>query len=167
MNRVDFNTLYTYSDNCWRLLGETLAANPDVWEVTFKTTSSWNSIRLLLAHCIGADERIITTRLQKGVVEVPYEDRSAREWLELYQDHKKVRNGTLSYIAELTDLEIKDEKHFIPAVNGRRALTRSDMLFHIINHENYHRGQVVTALQRLDIDPPNFDFVLLKEFVIK
>jgi len=37
------------------------------------------------------------------------------------------------------------------------------VFFHIIHHENYHRGQVIMALQRFGVDPPNFDYILLAD----
>lgn len=164
MNRADFRRLFHYSDNCWRLLGETLATVPhasEIWETPFDTTSRWNTVRLLLAHCIGAEERLITLRLQNRPLPVSYEERAASDWEGLYRDHQTVRAATYAYLDSLTDAELEEDKEVWRT--ERVALTRSDALFHILNHENYHRGQVVMTLQRLGLDPPNFDYVLLKE----
>jgi uncharacterized damage-inducible protein DinB len=164
MNRTDFRRLFAYSDNCWRLLGETLATCPDVWEKPFETTSHWNTVRLLLAHTIGAEERWITLRLQNLPLPVIYEQRAALEWSGLYRDHQTVRAATYAYVERLTSAELEEEKSVEMGQGEYRVrLTRADMLFHILNHENYHRGQVITALQRFGVDPPNFDYVLLKE----
>ena len=159
MNRSDFHTLFTYSDKCWALLGETLPAAPEAWDTPFETTSAWNSVRMLLAHCVGAEERIVTLRLKNLALPVPYEDRAAADWTSLYEDHKTVRAATYSYITSLTDMQFEET---VPSLAGRTDLTRADALFQILNHENYHRGEVITVLQRLGIDPPNFDYVLLK-----
>lgn len=163
MNKADFCRLLHHSDNCWRLLGEILATGlpaAEQWETPFETTSQWNTIRLLLAHSIGAEERWITLRLQKQPLPVVYEERAAPDWNGLYQDHQTIREATYAYLNSLTDAEVEEEKEVW--INDYRALTRADVLFHILNHENYHRGQVVMALQRLGMDPPNFDYAFLK-----
>jgi len=162
MNRADFHTLFGYSDACWRLMGETLAAAPEAWDAPFETTSRWNSVRMLLAHTIAAEERMITLRLKKEAIPVPYEDRAAPDWESLYADHRQVRETTYAYLASLSDDEIAGDEIAVPSIDARPALTRADALFHIINHETYHRGEVIMTLQRLGIDPPNFDYALLK-----
>ena len=163
MNKADFHRLFRYSDNCWRLLGKTLATHPPTsatWDTPFNTTSRWNTIRVLLAHSIGAEERLITVRLQNHSLPVTYEERAASDWEGLYRDHQTIRTATYAYLDSLTDTEVGDEKEVWRVQDS--ILTRSDILFHILNHENYHRGQVVMRLQQLGIDPPNFDYVLLK-----
>jgi uncharacterized damage-inducible protein DinB len=164
MDRTDFRRLFAYSDNCWRLLDETLATCPEAWERPFETTSHWNSVRLLLAHTIGAEERWITRRLQDLALPVIYEQRAAPDRSGLWRDHQAVRAATYACLERLTDAELGEEMSVEMAQGEFRVrLTRADMLFQILNHENYHRGQVITALQRLGVDPPNFDYVLLKE----
>jgi uncharacterized damage-inducible protein DinB len=117
-----------------------------------------------LAHTIGAEERWVTRRLQDLALPVTYEQRAARDWSDLYKDHQTVRAATYAYLERLTDAELAEEQSLELAQGAYRVtLTRAEVLFHILNHENYHRGQVITALQRLGVDPPDFDYVLLKE----
>jgi uncharacterized damage-inducible protein DinB len=162
MIRTDYLKLFAYSDNCWRLLGETLATAPDAWDVSFETTSQWNSIRLLLAHCVAAEERLVTLRLRNRPLPIPYEQFAADGWDGLYSDQQAIRAETYAYLASLSDSEIEGAEIVVPATVERGAWTRSDVLFHVLNHENYHRGQVIMVLQRLGYDPPNFDYVLLR-----
>lgn len=37
-----------------------------------------------------------------------------------------------------------------------------DILYHVVNHSTYHRGQIATQFRLNDIHPPITDFVLLK-----
>ncbi len=37
-----------------------------------------------------------------------------------------------------------------------------DVLFHIINHSNYHRAQIATTLKNLGIEPPKSDYIVFK-----
>lgn len=38
----------------------------------------------------------------------------------------------------------------------------SDILFHVVNHSTYHRGQVVSQFRQNDIDPPVTDYIFFK-----
>ena len=40
---------------------------------------------------------------------------------------------------------------------GRSAMTRREILLHVVNHTTYHRGHVAGMLYRLDIFPPATD----------
>ncbi len=37
-----------------------------------------------------------------------------------------------------------------------------DVLFHVINHSNYHRAQLAMFLKKLGIDPPKSDYIFYK-----
>jgi len=163
MDRSDFQKLYTYSDNCWRQLGDVLASADDAWNKPFETTSKWNTIRLLAAHSIAAEERMISFRLLNIDLPLTYDQRAGDDWDSVYRDHKTVRAQTYAYLESLTDNEITDREIVIPATVFPIGITRADALFHIFNHENYHRGEIISALQRLGFDPPNFDYILLKD----
>jgi uncharacterized damage-inducible protein DinB len=165
MNRLDFLRLYAYSDNCWRLMGEVLTSAQGAWDTCFDTVSKWNTIRLLLAHCVAAEERLISFRLLKKEIPLSFEERAPETWDELYADQKSIRAGTYAYIASLSDSEVSEDNMAIFTLNGHNAVTRADVLYHIVNHENYHRGQIVSELQRRGFDPPNFDYILLKDIV--
>jgi len=163
MNRSNFRKQLAYSDNCWRLLDETLPASLELWDRPFETTSRWNTIRLLLAHMIGAEERWIGLRLQNIPLPVNYEERPAPTWEALYADHKAIRAATYAYLEQLTDAQLNDDTPVeLTRWSQPIGLSYADILFHILNHENYHRGQVITALQRFGMDPPDFDYVFLK-----
>jgi uncharacterized damage-inducible protein DinB len=163
MNLADFHTLFDYSDKCWALLRTVLEEHPDTFDKPFETTSNWNTIRLLLAHCIAAEERWIFLRLQDIPIPVPYEQRAPFTVEGIYADRKGIRRAARAYLAALTEAALQEETDIqLPQWNFRDKLTRADILFHMVNHDNYHRGQVVMALQRFGVDPPNFDYVLLK-----
>jgi uncharacterized damage-inducible protein DinB len=143
-------------------MGDVVAAAGDAWNTPFETTSQLNTVRLLLAHTIAAEERMLSFRLQHKEIPLSYDQRAGSSWDELYGDQKKVRAETQVYLAGLTDSEISGDEIVIPMTVFPNALTRADALYQVLNHENYHRGQVITAFQRLGFDPPNFDYILLK-----
>jgi uncharacterized damage-inducible protein DinB len=47
----------------------------------------------------------------------------------------------------------------IPSENGGLLLTMEEMVFNIINHATYHRGQIVTLLRCLGKEVPATDYV--------
>lgn len=164
MTQRDFLQLLAYSDTCWSLLRKTLEEHPEAFDTPFKTTSDWNTIRLLLAHSIGAEERWITLRLQDLPLPVSYEKRVAATLDGLYADFATIRAATHAYIRGLAEGDLEEEKAItLSQWHFSGILSRSDVLYHIVNHDNYHRGQVVMALQRMGLDPPNFDYCFLKE----
>jgi uncharacterized damage-inducible protein DinB len=158
--RADFDTLFAYSDNCRRLLYETLLSYPESFDASVETISQWSTIRLLLAHCIGAEERLVSTRIQGKTLSASYEERAATTIEELFADADTIRDRTNAYRRTLTDADYDTPlSASSPPWNN---LTISDVLFQVFNHENYHRGQIIMILQSMRIDPPNFDFILLK-----
>ena len=53
----------------------------------------------------------------------------------------------------------------IPSQNGGLLLTREGMVFNIINHATYHRGQIVTLLRCLGKEVPATDYVPYLEHI--
>lgn len=156
---MDLRALFAYSENARHLLCETLEANQDLFDVPFETRASRSSIRELLAHILGAEERWIEVRIGGRDI-VPYEDRAAENAVEMFQDWNAIRERTLAYLNRLTNgqwTEIVVHKHH----GWQDELTNEQVLFHLINHETHHRAQISMQLQRMGIDPPNFDFCLL------
>lgn len=40
--------------------------------------------------------------------------------------------------------------------------TIGDILFHIVNHSTYHRGQIASDFRESDIEPLNTDYIMFK-----
>ena len=89
---------------------------------------------------------------------VPSESRSTdilpvEYWLKFCQDnHQKTRD----YIFK-NDLEQKINYHDEAGVQFSKYTI--DILYHILNHNSYHRGQIAYELRRLEIEPPIFNFI--------
>ena len=160
---MDIGNLLDYSDNCRGLLRRTLALHPDLFHAPFETLSPYKSVRQIVAHCVGAEERWIELRIGGRALPARYEERAAATVEGLWADWDAVRAGTRHFYGRLDveGLALRIAVH-LPQWGQRRAhLTLEQILFHILNHESHHRGQVVMALQRMGIDPPDFDYVFL------
>ena len=163
MTPADFDTLFAYSGNCQEQLRRELLRDQGLFTKPFTTTSQYNTIQKLLAHCIGAEERWITARIQGRPLPVIYEERAADTIESLFEDARTIRSAS---DALRRSLSASDYQRVIPVSMPQWGvaleLSLVDIFFHILNHENYHRGQVVSLLQQNGCDPPNFDYVFLK-----
>lgn len=160
---MDIRELYRYSDNCRRLLYETVKANPQVFDTPFQTLSSHMSVRRLIAHMIGAEQRWIEKYIGGRDIE-RYENNPPETIDALFADWERQRAKTEALIAALDPAGLSRRIPVnLPHWGFEQELTIEQLLFHIINHETHHRAQVSMALQQMQIDPPNFDFIFLQD----
>src|SRR2546429_2403950 len=97
---IDIRELFRYSDNCRRLLRETLETDPEAFEARFQTLGRYNTIRLLLAHSAGAEERWVERRIGGGAV-IDYESRAAMTPDGLFRDWDGIRERTYALMESL------------------------------------------------------------------
>jgi uncharacterized damage-inducible protein DinB len=163
MTLTDFDTLFAYSDACRERLKDELSRHEELFTKPFSTTSRLDTIQKLLAHCVSAEERLVTVRIRGEALPVAYEDRAANTIEELFADARAVR-GITDDLRRGLDADGLRRVISIPLPNREAPLewSLSDIFFHILNHENFHRGQVVLSLRQFGADPPDFDYILLK-----
>src|SRR5256885_17189057 len=85
--------LHRYSDTCRRVLQETLEANPETFDTRFPTTGVYDTVRMLLAHSVGAEERWVERRIGGGAV-IDYEGRAGSTIAGLFPDWDGIRERT-------------------------------------------------------------------------
>ena len=66
------------------------------------------------------------------------------------------RNVTISYL-ETWDHEAKVDFH--DSEGTLLSKDTVDILYHILNHSNYHRAQIARELRTLGLDVPSFNFI--------
>ncbi len=161
---MDIQRLLAYAENARRLLRETLAAHPQTLDQPFETMAQHKSIAQLVAHLIGAERRWTLGRLYGEAAPPRYEDGAAQTLEGLFDDWATIRARTLAFAAcaDAADLArvITTE---LPQWGETLTLTVEEVLLHICNHQAWHLGQISMALQRLGVDPPNFDYVFLRD----
>ena len=163
MTPNDFDTLFAYSDACREQLRIVLRKHEELFTKPFATTSKYNSIQKLLAHCVGAEERWLLRRIKGESLPVIYEERVSDTLEGLFTDAQTIRQAINNFRGELTENDYRRVISIsLPQRETPLDLSLSDIFFHIINHENYHRGQVITLLQQNGVEPPDFDYVLWK-----
>ena len=151
--------LLAYSDNCRRVLKETLEANAAAWDGPIVPKPMWfSTIREIVAHTAGAEERWVRMRLQGE--DVPfYTDRAPASIEGVFADWDRFRAETRSFLASRNAGDM-ETVHTLTMQNGWTGdLTVTQILFHVLNHETHHRAQVSLILQQMGIEPPDFDYI--------
>ena len=70
----------------------------------------------------------------------------------------------IEYTDSLTQQELDSTVYFEFIGGEKSQLTRSEILFHVVNHTTYHRGHAAAMLYQFGISPPTTDFpVYLKQ----
>jgi uncharacterized damage-inducible protein DinB len=63
----------------------------------------------------------------------------------------------VDYAASASDAQLQEVVAFEFIGGGPGALSRQDILLHVVNHTTYHRGHVATMLYDLGVFPPTTD----------
>jgi uncharacterized damage-inducible protein DinB len=109
----------------------------------------------------AAEERWIKKRILGMDVE-DYEGRAAESVEEVFADWERIRASTKTFLSELNPDDLG--RVYTIALKGGWTgdFTVEQVVFQFLNHETHHRAQVSMALQQFGIDPPNFDFAIMK-----
>ena len=159
---MDICRLLLYAENGRRLLRETLAAHPEAWDRPFETLADYATIQQIAAHMVGAEQRWTSQRLYNEPRPPRYEEQAAQTLEGVFGDWDVARARTLDF-AERADAAALARVITVamPQWGETVTLTIKEVLFHVVNHQTWHLGQVSMALQRMGIDPPNFDYPFL------
>jgi len=83
---------------------------------------------------------------------------------ELWCNVQRMDNWYVAYAAGMTEAVLEDVVNFEFVGGGAGAMTHSDIIMHIVNHGNYHRGFVGDMLYQVPTTPPATDLpVYLRE----
>lgn len=156
---MELEALFAYATRCRATLTPVLRAHPELLHQEFVTTSRFNTIAKLLAHCNGAEEAWYA-RLADKPSPTSYADRAPSDLEGLLADAETLRAQTLAFIAASSPQSLAQV--FTMTLGRPVSLTAHEILFHIVNHEQWHRAQLYTALQGFGVEPPNLDYVLLR-----
>jgi uncharacterized damage-inducible protein DinB len=70
----------------------------------------------------------------------------------------------VQYAQSLDDTSLNETVHFTYIGGDKGAMSRGDILLHIVNHTTYHRGHVATMMYNISAYPPTTDLpVFLSE----
>ena len=113
-------------------------------------------IHVLSSHILNAHEiwntRILKIPTQFGVWQL-------RNWEEMLEVDKKNYEVSLSILESEEPDEIIN---YITSTGEHYSNSIQDLLFHVINHSNYHRAQINSELKSLGLKPLITDYVFYK-----
>jgi uncharacterized damage-inducible protein DinB len=158
---MDIRRQAAYTENVRRLLREMLTAHPEVVNHSFETAAHYKTICQIVAHLIGAEQRLTMKWLYGEERPAQYEDQPAETLEGLFADWDAIRSRTLTFAASTDGAAL--ERWITMEIPQTVRLTAEEVLLHICNHQTWHLGQVSMVLQQFGIDPPNFDYILLRE----
>jgi uncharacterized damage-inducible protein DinB len=125
--------------------------------------SSYASIRDTLAHLVGVE----WIWLERWRGNSPTSREAAEFGPDKFPDVATVRKrwGTIErnlreYLLGLTEAGLLQTVSYLNLRGERWSYPLWRALWHLINHQSYHRGQVATLLRQLGIQPPQVDFLV-------
>jgi uncharacterized damage-inducible protein DinB len=138
------------------LLKYTAVADQKFIEV-FENHSNYGERALfVISHILNA-QNIWTSRI---FATVPQFERLQVHSSEALKGISEKNTTDLRLILDTQPLD--KEIHYSTAAGDRYINTVEEILYHVVNHSTYHRGQVATLLRQAGIDPPVTDLVFLK-----
>ena len=78
-------------------------------------------------------------------------------WRELREMQASLDQWYIDYAQGLSEAELSQVVSFTFVDGGPGALSRGDILLHIVNHKTYHRGYIADMLYESGLRPPTLD----------
>ena len=158
---IPLNFLQELFDYNYWARDQQLAACASVTQEQFlrPLASSYSSLRDTLAHLVGAE----WVWLERWRGRFPRAMPAAEEFRSpgaIAERWRTVEKEMREYLAGLTDEALSRSFTYVnlKGENWTYALWRT--LFHLVNHQGYHRGQVTTLLRQLGGRPVPVDFLV-------
>jgi len=76
---------------------------------------------------------------------------------QLREHQREIDGWYIRYADGLTGETLDEVVHFRFLDGGEGAMTRGDMLLHVINHKTFHRGYVADMIYQVPARPPSMD----------
>ena len=84
---------------------------------------------------------------------------------QLWQAQEAVDNWYIAWSDRMSDSELDESVAFTFVGGGQGAMTRGEMLLHVVNHTTYHRGFVADLFYQIPARPPTTDLTVFRRDV--
>jgi uncharacterized damage-inducible protein DinB len=125
--------------------------------------NSFSSLRDTLAHLVGAEY----LWLERWRGRSPRAMLAAEEFPTLAGVRERwgtVEHGVREYLARLSEEVLTRPLSYVNLKGETWTYPLWHTLFHVVNHQTYHRGQVTTLLRQLGAQPAPIDYLLAHDF---
>ncbi len=126
--------------------------------------SSFSSLRDTLAHMVGAE----WGWLERWRGHSPTREEYFRDWgserfatlASVRERWAGVERQVRDFLAQLTEARLTTPLTYTNIKGERWTYPLWQTLWHVVNHQTYHRGQVTTLLRQLGAKAPPIDFLV-------
>lgn len=137
----------------------------DKFEYDFRSNQNWlnvlikneddlsDFIRKSMSHIINVHHIWISRILEETPESHSWDVLPVRFWDQLMHDNLR---KTIEY---LEHVEFSEKVNYHSEEGVQLSKSAIDILYHILNHSNYHRAQIAMELRILGISPPAFNFI--------
>lgn len=137
----------------------------DKFEYDFRSNQKWldvltknedelsDYIRKSMSHIINVHHIWISRILEVKAESHSWDILPVRFWDQLMHDNLR---KTIEY---LEHIELTEKVNYHSEEGVQLSKSAIDILYHILNHSNYHRAQIAMELRILGITPPVFNFI--------
>src|SRR6266540_154947 len=146
--------------NAWanRLLFDAAAALSDeLYHRDLK--SSFGGIHGTLAHIVWAEQLWLNRWLLRPNPAVP-RGRDLGSLAAVRARWEEIEARRAGFVAGLPEARLDDTVRVKPTSGGEYLHSYRQMFRHLVNHSSYHRGQVVTVMRQVGVQPPSTDLIL-------
>lgn len=119
---------------------------------------SFGSLLGTMVHMLGS-QRLWLSRFagnpierRPGLADFP----DLPSWI---QGWEETAAGVEAFLAALTDEQLAAEITWTDTAGPTRTLPLWQPVLHMVNHNTYHRGQVVSLMRQLGYEPPHTDLI--------
>jgi uncharacterized damage-inducible protein DinB len=120
--------------------------------------NSFGSIQGTLAHVLGADWVWLSRWLGTSPTTFPGWDVSTHALLR--QQWRDLEGRQKAFLDELEESDLERVVTYTMFSGKTMSNPLGELLRHVVNHATYHRGQVVTMLRQLEMEPPHTDLIV-------
>ena len=121
--------------------------------------SSHGGIHGTLAHIVWAEHLWLNRWLSKPNPAVP-QGRDLRTLGEVRARWEEVEAERARFVAGFTEERLEETVRVKPTSGGEYLHSYRQMFRHFVTHSAYHRGQVVTLMRQVGVQPPRTDLIL-------
>lgn len=157
MKKIQIAELYNY--NGWankKLISSIKEIETE--ELLKDLSSSFSSIRDTMVHILGAEELWLSRWLgEQGRTLLNPND--FPNHLAISERWDSFNNQIDDFLVSLKEEDLMREISYKNLEGVAYSLELWKQMLHVTNHSSFHRGQVVTMLRQLKIQPPSLDLV--------
>jgi uncharacterized damage-inducible protein DinB len=123
-----------------------------------KVGSSFDSVQETLVHMLGV-EWLWLGRWRGRPPEPMLSPTELPSWDAVSAKWRAVEREMRGYLARLSEVALAQPVSYTSQKGDTFTYELWRQMFHLINHQSYHRGQVATLLRQLGVQPPEVDFL--------